>query len=466
MNCDNCVAHVPFTLFPSPIPSRLYQHCIDIQPIISTLMLRIANDSAFIEESLKSVVEVDDFTKNLLNINRIVQKEGLAQPVISCINRSDYMLDQYSEDGKDQIRIRQVEVNAIASGMAAHSCNTKLMHNYLMEKYRIKPEKGTKLLDNQSIELVAQGLIDAFNAYNKPDGYILFITEERCFNFADQLALEFEVQKTRPDIRIIRRSFISLPYIVKLGPNKELFADLDKEIAVIYFRYCYDPSNYSYNTAWDIRLLLERSRAIKCPSINFHLSGAKKFQQVLNNQEQLERFLSSSDAEKLTNVFCKFWSLEAGSPGGNEGYNIGTSSPENLVLKPQREGGGHNIFGEDIKAFLNNLNRPEDRSQYILMEYINSPKEKNWLLMQDDDCSKDNTRLNSNDLLVSELGIFGSVLAEGLDIMCNRTSGYLMRSKKYGNKEGGVAAGYAGLSSIVLVDDARNDIDLSLFFEK
>ena len=29
--------------------------------------------------------------------------------------------------------------------------------------------------------------------------------------------------------------------------------------------------------------------------------------------------------------------------------------PEKYVLKPQREGGGNNVYGEDIKPFLQNI---------------------------------------------------------------------------------------------------------------
>ena len=37
-----------------------------------------------------------------------------------------------------------------------------------------------------------------------------------------------------------------------------------------------------------MRLLLEESRAIKCPSISYHLLTTKKIQQVLSQQNVLE----------------------------------------------------------------------------------------------------------------------------------------------------------------------------------
>ena len=434
--------------------------------MVNKLTLSIANDIDFIEETLSPIAQVDDFTRNLLKLNKIVQKEGLAQPVTSCINRADYMLDKCSKSSN--FRVRQVEVNAIASSMSAHSCSAQALHEHLLAKYRVAPQSGLKFPENSSLSLVAQGLVDAFEAYGSESAYILLVAEERSLNFSDQFLIELEVRKLRPGIRFVRRSFASLPELIKLGPNKELLLEDNKECGLVYFRYCYDPTQYNFREAWDVRLMLERSKAIKCPSINFHLAGAKKFQQVLNSHQQLERYLESSAAQSLSEVFAKIWSIEADNANGREGFELGISGSKNLVLKPQREGGGHNIFGQDIKPFLERIVDSEERTQYIIMEYINSPREKNWLLLPDD--SNDASRLSKSDLLVSELGIFGSILAEGTTVRSNRAAGYLVRSKRFGVNEGGVATGYAGISSLVLLpsDTVKSELsapDGSQFFD-
>lgn len=464
---DSCVAHAPFALFPNPFPKRLYQECLDIHPIVSSLMFKIANDNKFIEESLDAVIKVDDFTKKLLDINKKVQLEGLAQPTISCINRADYMLDRYSDNGRDSIRLRQVEVNAIASAMSWQSSITTKMHNFLLAKYRVNlmNEQYTSRPKNESLDIIAEGLVDAFNAYGKPNSSILLVAENgSSSNFSDHFAIEQAVFMKRPDIVFVRKKFCNLRNDTKLGSNKELLINGTVEIAVVYFRFGYDPSNYNFDGAWETRLILERSKAIKCPSINFHLSGAKKFQQILNDQEQLERFLGSADAKRLSEVFCKFWSIESDTAKGREGFNVGLLSDTNLVLKPQREGGGNNIYDKDIKTFLNSIANSEERSQYILMEFINSPKEKNWLLSYLDDVGTDSIKQDSHDELVSELGIYGSILGENNIIKANRHGGYLVRTKRYGVKEGGVASGHAGLSSLVLIDDEIDNFDLYPYY--
>lgn len=47
-------------------------------------------------------------------------------------------------------------------------------------------------------------------------------------------------------------------------------------VAVVYFRAGYEPGHYMSEQEWDARLLVERSSAIKCPSIHYHLAGTKK----------------------------------------------------------------------------------------------------------------------------------------------------------------------------------------------
>lgn len=51
--------------------------------------------------------------------------------------------------------------------------------------------------------------------------------------------------------------------------------------SVAYFRAGYTPTDYPTEVEWSGRLLLEKSSAIKAPSIGIHIAGAKKVQQRL-----------------------------------------------------------------------------------------------------------------------------------------------------------------------------------------
>ena len=64
-----------------------------------------------------------------------------------------------------------------------------------------------------------------------------------------------------------------------------------QEISVVYLRAGYGPGDYTDETMWKARKMLELSKAIKCPSIITQLAGCKKVQQVLAMPGVLERYL-------------------------------------------------------------------------------------------------------------------------------------------------------------------------------
>jgi hypothetical protein len=65
---------------------------------------------------------------------------------------------------------------------------------------------------------------------------------------------------------------------------------------VAYFRAGYTPSDYPSESEWQARALIERSIAVKCPTIAYQLAGTKKMQQQLAQPGEVERFLSDAAA--------------------------------------------------------------------------------------------------------------------------------------------------------------------------
>lgn len=83
------------------------------------------------------------------------------------------------------------------------------------------------------------------------------------------------------------------------------------EVAVIYFRSAYSPDQYYGELEWNARLIMERSLAIKCPSIHYHLAGSKKVQQELASPGVLEKYISSpEDVEAVKGIFTGLFSLD------------------------------------------------------------------------------------------------------------------------------------------------------------
>lgn len=97
--------------------------------------------------------------------------------------------------------------------------------------------------------------------------------------------------------------------------SKVYFSD-DFEVAVVYFRSGYEPDHYVTQGEWDARLMIERSLAIKCPSIQYHLAGTKKVQQELASPGCLERFLDDpNEVEAVRSIFTGLYSLDMDDEG-------------------------------------------------------------------------------------------------------------------------------------------------------
>ena len=56
------------------------------------------------------------------------------------------------------------------------------------------------------------------------------------------------------------------------------------------------------------------------------------------------------------------------------------ANPRRFVLKPQREGGGNNVYGADIAATLSAIRDSQERTSYILMDLIEPHVQPNYLL--------------------------------------------------------------------------------------
>ncbi|GMF00144.1 unnamed protein product [Ambrosiozyma monospora] len=127
---------------------------------------------------------------------------------------------------------------------------------------------------------------------------------------------------------------------------------------------------------------------------------------------------------------------------GLKAAKLAFEQPENFVLKPQREGGGNNIYKEDIPKFLQKLPKKE-WAGYILMELIHPPVFENPILKTGEVIKEG---------LVSELGVFGAYLFDEKSgkVLANDYSGHLLRSKTQSSNEGGVAAGFGCVDSLYL----------------
>ncbi|XP_064108450.1 glutathione synthetase-like isoform X1 [Macrobrachium nipponense] len=437
----------PFFLLPSAFPKREFERVVKIQPLINILMHRVAHDHEFLESTLKNTVRVDSFTARLWDIYTTVRKEGVTQGLSLGLVRSDVMLTKCHAgccelcQTPPYVTAHQVEVNTIASGFGHLGPISGSIHRYVLGELR-RPELLHHLPENGALSGLCGGMVSAWKHYKNPKAVILFVIEDITYNICDQRFHEYEIRRQRPDIHVIRRNLTEISQRGTLTNDKRLIIDGD-EVAVVYFRAGYEPGQYHTEAEWEARLTIERSKAIKCPSIQYHLAGTKKVQQELARPGMLKRFLSDSEADHVRQLFTGLYTLDRDEEG-DKAVKMALESPERFVLKPQREGGGNNVYGKEIKDVLEKIKDSVEREAFILMDRIRPPIQQNYLIRPHMPVSLAE--------VVSELGIFGAVIGDDKDILLNEYAGHMLRTKLSSVNEGGVAAGLGALDSVFLFD--------------
>jgi glutathione synthase len=303
---------------------------------------------------------------------------------------------------------------------------------------------------------------------------ILFVVQPNETNTVDQRLLEFALWENHK-IPVVRMSLGEIYKRVRLDEmSGRLTIDSDsttngvvQEVAVVYFRAGYAPTDYpsGYNTKdgsgieWLARERLERGCAAKCPNLGYHLAGTKKVQQELARRGAVEQFFTDDEADvaaQIRTAFAGLYSL--GADANEEDMKavkdvLFNNAQGQYVLKPQREGGGYNYYGENLANKLaenctisgdddsnKEVTLSSTLSEFILMERLFPPQQRAILLR--------NGQVEGTGMSISELGCFGAIVTSGDgEVIHNEYAGFLLRTKFSGVDEGGVASGFATLSS-------------------
>ncbi|KAI3747404.1 hypothetical protein L6452_09860 [Arctium lappa] len=441
------MVHAPFALLPNSFPESHWKQACDLAPIFNELVDRVSLDGKFLQDTLSRTKKVDAFTSRLLDIHSRMLQIGKKEDIRLGLHRSDYMLDEKTN------LLLQIELNTISCSFSGLSCLVSELH-------RIEGRTGISW--EKCWAAMALGTMSLLSQYREHLGFDpkRIPINTSASNFAEVLAKAWtEFNNPSPElinthnITTIRKTLAEIDAQGKILSDGTLQVD-GETVAVIYFRAGYAPTDYPSESEWSARLLMEESSAIKCPSIAYHLTGTKKIQQELAKPNILEstpslkpsinsscgsRFLENKDdIAKLRACFAGLWSLDDSNAVKNA-----IEQPGAYVMKPQREGGGNNIYGDDVRESLVRLQKEgsEEEAAYILMQRI-FPTAFRTILVRDGICYKEHA--------ISELGIFSAYLRNKEKVISNEQCGYLMRTKVSSSNEGGVAAGFAVLDSLYL----------------
>ncbi|KAF4461177.1 glutathione synthetase [Fusarium albosuccineum] len=461
--------NVPVTLFPSPFPKQCFAQGKAVQKTYNELYASVSRDEDFLAQVVKEVADGDEFIRNLWDVHLKVKAEGYTQPLSLGLFRSDYMVHQDTHASPPSLQVKQVEFNTIASSFGGLSTYTSSLHKYLATtEYPLLDDAiaqgSLDLPDNTSTRGLATGIEAAYHAYPKSDlGHqkcVIFLVQGGERNVFDQRHLEYQIVNGSPSVPIFRLPYADILKHTKIAETskRQLLYHLPRnpskvyEVAVIYMRSGYGPSDYPDQQAWEARYHLERSNAIKCPTVLTQLAGTKKVQQILatprpsSAPSALSRFIrdDTDAAAELWRTFTNIYPMDT-SDAGLEARKkaLDPKTCQDYVLKPQREGGGNNIYRGAIPDFLKSI--PETHwGSYILMELITPPPVSNVILRNGD--------LEQGGV-ICELGIYGTCVWDQNTgkVHHNEEAGYLLRTKGDKSEEGGVAAGFGCMDSCALV---------------
>lgn len=425
----------PFSLRPTPFSRQAFEKAYRMALPFNYCVHAAASSKWLLEEAIVTAAKGDpNFTGKMVELANDVLGKGRKQKVVLGILRSDYML--HGENTP-----LQVELNTIASSFGCLSSKVTRMHKQLHGS-----DGDDSLPDNNAKEGIAKGLATALEEYKKQfpssSAVVVMVVQPGETNSVDQRDLEFAL-KSIHGIRLVRRTLKELSECQHNDSGELVVEDNGVVAGVVYFRAGYTPDDYPTDLEWQGRSVVEHSTAIKSPDIFYHIFGAKKVQQALATPGVLKQFTrSNEESELLMSSFAGLYALGEGND--EQAVKMALADPHGYVLKPQREGGGNNLYDDDLVKELQTMTY-EERGAFILMQKILPPSVPGSLVRGGEIVYEGDT--------VCELGVFGVSLREyGSDrVILNEVVGHILRAKASKTDEGGVAAGYAFLSSPKLV---------------
>ena len=455
---------LPFTLLPAPFPKHLFQEALQLQIHFNTLIEECTKDHEFLVSALKEPAQSDSFIAKLLEI---LKENSSPKRITLNMIRSDYMLHpiQSSEvHSQQKYQLKQVEINTIAAGFLNVGPRVADLHKFTLSYHQelmksssqMKQASNTVHYDtlnytipeNKASEMSALALATAYNKYcevfksAKPNTIILFVVvaDENEYNVFDQRPIEIRLFKEY-GIMVRRMTIKALADKASLGSNKELMVD-GQEIAVSYFRTGYNEKFYPTESEWELRIRIEQSRTVSVPSVAVHLATFKSIQQKLYEPGVVEKYIkSASIARKIRDTFAEQIALDD-SNKAKEALALVRQDPKLYVLKPNKEGGGNNVFDDEIPPMLKKLENTCEMKNYILMERLNPPELPLCLVHPTREA-----KLTSGN---SELGVFGYFVSVDGEVEMNVEGGHVLRSKDKNDNECGVSSGIGYVDSPLL----------------
>jgi glutathione synthase len=452
------VIHIPSVIYPSPIVKSFFEKIEFYQIAFNKIFDKLSRDQQFLEEILTPLSESNEFIKKNLEISKKANEFPQKQKIQLNIFRNDFMVDKIKKF------IYQTEFNTIAVTMGTFSDEMKRFFSFFSKKY---PEYFERFLNKNdrevpiekadSISTFVDSIIEGIKLFNEnyKETLIVFVVQENEKNIFDQRSIENDLWN-RFNVKSRRLTLNEIAKNCEYDENKNLKID-NKIISLFYFRSCYTEKDFVDEESWKGREMIELSTAIKVPNINSFLTTFKVFQYYLTKPDILKKFcpeeLISND---IIRFFMKIYYVRDMTPEAQkELFAKITENLNDFVVKPQKEGGANNYYGEQIKSLIpEGENEPNDElKNSIIMEKINPPEYETMVLKNDELVLQK---------VVSEFSVYGVILSDDAKYYLNKSVGFLVRTKDANQNEGGIMTGVAAVDIPFLIDMPVNREDESV----
>jgi glutathione synthetase len=260
------LVHCPCTLVPSPFPRSAFEIAVGVQPLYQELYFKVAQDHAFLQATLASTAQQDEFVARLLRVHREVyldNSDSKRQTITLNIARSDYMVQ-----GSQPL---QIEYNTISCALGVLATGVANMHAFFAQRGLVPELNLDRVLLNGGESGLVSAIADAHLLHGFPGAVVLMVVTENETNICDQRKIEYGLfargipmmrQSLRQlHVRIRNTIFLILIHMQALGSldaKGQLFLE-GKVVSVVYYRAGYIPAHFPSEVEWNALELVERS---------------------------------------------------------------------------------------------------------------------------------------------------------------------------------------------------------------
>ncbi|KAL3099482.1 hypothetical protein niasHS_002937 [Heterodera schachtii] len=445
---SNMSVFAPFTLFPSPYPREMYKQAIDVAKAMSLLYFRISRDLDFMKMVYKDVIASNSSIEQYMGFCEEMHAQGFnKQPLAIYLHRSDYFV-HINKDG--EFELKQIEFNSGSVGGAnGLAPRVTEIHERVMRKAGFPNLPEDVLPRNSNSKAgAAKILVAAWRRFKNPAAIIVSIVHKQYsyWHFLKRYD-EYEIDElTKNKVKIVYLTVFECAKYLTLDDDLTLRLK-GEPVAVVYANVVMTGHKMLPETLALFKMI-ERSTAFYSSTVCADLSQTKIIQQVLTRPGMVEKFFPSPKEAPMVaairKTFAKIWALDNNDDDTKAIIADAIAFPDRYVLKPNREGGGKNFWGQDIVDKLSQFTQKE-RASFILMEKLNPLTVKNYLVWPNRDEA-------AFDDVVMELGVYGFMLGNRVDgtVPYFDQPGHLVRTKLASSNEGGISVGTGAFDSVYL----------------